>query len=464
MSRIVRIACIDREPDDRVALRDYLNDVCKQYRASVGHTAFVQPYPASSEEVFFSAAPQAFAIGGRMGMDETYSLCSDLHCAYPEVPIFLFLEPARYQLRTLRHFDKFCCQIFSVEESSLRIIHEFLLLSAKQEESNGGKIITVQGVKGGTGVTSLVLGFAHAAQALGLRVLVVDFSYGGVIPFYLACDRWDSAEYASALSEGIAPDPHILERCIVEAPTKVKVLLPPAGGSAIRELWLRSADTFEHTLSAFDYFAMRFDLILIDQAGVEGVLPFALRCRADTALLVSSNDAASVHLLGHLLTNLAEAPGDMNARIVLNELRPDGVTRADMVEFLSLYPAFDPEMALEMVVPHDTNGRNWIGSGSNFYTASRKRTKIVLDALLRDALTELHSDLATPTLVGRPKQRPTGLLSRFFRPKLVEPGNASCAEQVPRLMPANNLTQTSTPYYVPPTQCELGEPDENKLF
>jgi septum formation inhibitor-activating ATPase MinD len=382
----MRIACLDQKAADRLALQKRFDDCFEQCRNTVGHFSSFEAFPCTKDEALLNNAPAVFAIGNHFSLEESYRISRELATAHPETPILLFVDGEQYTLRTLRRFQAVANEVFSVDEQSIRIVHTLSSIAANARTSPDGKIIVVEGVKGGVGSTSIVSGIAHAAEAVGKRAVVVDFSTNGVFSLYMGSNRWHSSDHAAAIVDKIIPDRALVEKCLTTAPNGITVLLPPSGGTDVRECWLRDSERFEIGLGIFDTLRAMFDIVVVDLAAAEGILPFALGCRAYSRILVTSNDPASVHLLGTALTRLSDTPGEGQIHVLVNHLLDRGLTHEDVLDFLYCQRHFNSSMAVLEPVAFDPRGRNWIGSGNSFYTESARRVQVVLEDTIHTLL------------------------------------------------------------------------------
>ncbi len=395
----MKVACVDKSASDRVILQRLIDDAFREYRNVLGHISLLQLLPATKDEVLVSSPPDVIVVGPAFLIEESYVICRDLHQAYPLVPLVVFFANDRFNLRTLRRFERVSTEAFSIDEPPIRIVHKLSSYEGSGSQRKVGKLCTVTGVKGGVGATSLVAGLAHAAQALGKRAVVMDLSPANVFAFYMCAPRWHSPEYAGLISDGIIPDQTIVERCLATSPNGITMLLPPSGGTDIRELWIRDQSRFEISLSILDVLKSIFDLVLVDIASAEGVLPFALVCRADSRLLVTSNDPASVHLLNRNLSALVSAPGDGQVRIIINMLIERGLTCDDVLDFLCCNSAYTDEIGRVSSLPFDRHARNWIGTGNSFFTEGSAGIQTLLEDTLRLLLG--GSEVDTPRESGK---------------------------------------------------------------
>lgn len=377
----MKIACLDKSAAFRIQLQQFVEGAYLECRSALGHLPLNQIYPATSTELLLNSAPDAAILGSGYSADDALLLCRSLREKFPDLPLFTVLSPDQYNLRMLRRFERLNVESFSVDDPKVRLVHK--LVSIRKTAAPAGQLLVLTGVKGGVGATSVAAAFAHAAETISRSSIVVDLSYLGVLSQYLGSQRWQSADYASALSEPAPLSKITIQRCISTAPNGINILLPPGGGHEIRELWLRDCERFEVSLNLIDQLRELYDVIIVDLAGAEGVLPFALLARADIKILLTSNEAASVHLLNTHLTETASFPGDSRVRIVINCTFPGGLKKDDIIDFLYTNEHFEPAMTDLPVIPFDPSGRNWIGTGNSFYTESCGTTQAALEECLR---------------------------------------------------------------------------------
>jgi len=382
----MRIVCVDKSAAARLKLRQVLEIAYESGRSTVGHLPLAQIELMSKEELSVNKAPDVVVIGPEFVPDEAYSLCLEIKNEQKDTPILLVLQSEHYSLRTLRRFERVTTDVFVLGESDTRLLHMLCRLEQQQLKAAEGKLIAVCGVKGGVGATSIVGGLAHAAQAMGKSAVILDLSTNAALLHYMGTPRWQSSEFATCLLEGIAPDRNLIESCIAVSPNGLNLFLPPAGSTEVRELWLRDPNRLNYTLGIVEMLREQFDVIFVDVANTEGVLPFAMLARADTRLLVTSNDPASIHLLSRKIGELSQVPGDGELRILVSMLTERGLTKDDVVDFLLINRNFNQEMSQLRPIPFDAQGKNWIGTGNTFYTESKKPTQTALEHCLAHLL------------------------------------------------------------------------------
>lgn len=380
-NKMARIACVDKTIAHRVELKNTLESAYAACRKTIGYVEVGKIVLCSKEELLINAGPDVCVIGSGFGTEEVYGLCKTLKTSHPNTSIIVLVSPDNFTLRYLRRLEKLVYVALRVDDEPVRLVHAIESLQTNKVGKATGKLITVNGVKGGVGSTSIVSGLVHAAQACGRDAVVIDLSQLSSFAFYIGAPAWHSPDYRLMLVETGNPDRNMVERLIVTAPNGISILPAPSGGAAIREIWLRDASRFEITLSIIEHLKDLFDVVIVDVANTEGVLPFALQINAFSRLLVSSHDPASVHLLKSAGSLLLENPGDGMTVMVINHTTKHGLAMEDIADFVLGDSVIADKINLVGPVPYDAHAGMWIGTGNTFYTEAKRPTQEFLESL-----------------------------------------------------------------------------------
>ena len=381
----MRIACVDKSASDRISLEKFLDDSFRECRKSVGHLLVAKLVPTSKEELLLNSLPESVVIGASFDIDESLMLCRDIRAISQSIPVFVFLRPELYTVKNLKRFDSYVSEVFSTTDIPSRFVFKLTTFQEKSQESTRGSLISVQGIKGGVGVTSFVGGLAHAYQDFGKSVVVVDFSRKGDFCQFCLSDKWQSSHYTQSIVDGHLPDYETIEKSIIYLQNGIPVLPPPSGSSELRELWLRDSSKFEIGLSYVELLLERYDVVLVDFSHAEGILPFAIECRSDVRLFLSSNDPGSVHLLTSKIDEF-NLPVDGVTKFIVNETNANGLNQDDILDFVSWSSSFSEDMLYPHPIPHDKNGSLWMGTGNTIYTESSSTFQQVMKKIASDAL------------------------------------------------------------------------------
>jgi len=381
----MRIACVDKTATDRLKLEETLGQGFRECRKTIGHLLVAKFYPSSREEALINTPPDVLIVGPAFNSEEAFRFVREWKSLHSDVPVFIFASEENYCLKALKRFEPYVREVFCTVDKASRYVYSISSVSEVDKKRIKGALITVQGVKGGVGVTSVVGGLAHAYQELGKSIVVMDLSQRGVFSQFMLSDKWQSSELSEILAQKIIPDADKVERLLIQLKNGIQVLPPPSGAGEIREVYVRNTDTLEIPLYIVDRLLELYDVVLVDMAGTEGILPFALTCRADCRIILSGNDAGSVHLLASMISD-SQSMGEGQTLIVINRLIQNGLNLEDVLDFITWIPSFDKSLLFSEEIPYDPRASLWIGTGNTIYTEGSKKIKNCLFALAKESL------------------------------------------------------------------------------
>lgn len=393
----MKIACIDSSAQQRLSLKQRIESAFEACRSYIGHVETISIVPASLEEVLVQRAPDICIVGPGRNLDDAARVCLELKKHFSSTEgstggavssgrlsaVFVVVSAEQHDLRTLRRFECLAAELFTAADPPARIVHKILQYGTAHRTNHLGRTIAIAGVKGGVGATSIATGLAHAAHAVGKSSVLIDLSSSGSLASYCGAARHWSHEFASMLHENRAADENTVRKAVITAPNGLDLLLSPGLSADTRDVWLRDPKKFEVTLEVLDHLERLFDVVFIDLAGAEGVLPFALQSRAFSRLLVSADDPAAVHLLARRLEEIRHIPGAGRTHLLINSIAKGGIARRDIIDFLSINEWFDQLADLLEPISFEQRGRDWIGTGNSFYTESSQATQRILEQALR---------------------------------------------------------------------------------
>jgi MinD-like ATPase involved in chromosome partitioning or flagellar assembly len=431
----MKIACVDKSPSDRLKLQQCIEEKFESCRDSVGHVRYLECHPCSIQELSFTAAPRAIIVGPQFSQDEALCQCTEIKEKFPEVPLFILRRSEQVSLRVLKRFAPLVEDVFSTDDSAVRIIYKLTAELNAERRASGGKLVTLSGVKGGVGCTSIAVALAHAFENNGSRAVLLDLSPHSSIATYLLSQRWQSAELSLHLKEHLKPNRQILENSLTSSPNGLTLFLPPGGSQGVREHWIRDEARLEFTGEIVELLRDTFDVIIADLGTTEGILPFALLSRAETRILVSSNEPASAHLLGAALHTLSDLPGSTRTLVTISCFASSRLKATDIEMFVRANNDYSCRF---VELPFDASGGNWVGTGNTFYSECRPSTRKTFNIMLRDILSssEFLVDRLTGVVEKTPRLNDPSLMSRLLSklPGKRWHGNSSRSSAAPALL------------------------------
>ncbi len=377
---MLKIACIDKTSAARLELQSFLESAFEETRATLGHIPLGHPYPTSLKELTVSGnVPDVVVVGPQFTRDEAFHCCREIFEQFPFVARLLILPEEEYSLSSVRRFNRVATEIFAKNEPVTRLIHTFWSLIERTGHQPKGQLIVARGVKGGVGTSSLVAALCHAFEGIGKSTLIVDLSQYSALLHYAHTSQTGSPDLAELLVENKRLNKSSIQKFIVQAPNGLHFLLPPSGGRETRELWTRDPSRLDLSLSLIDFALDYYDVVIVDIANTEGILPFGISIRADSTLLITTNEPASIHLLAQTLQDLRSIPSAATINILINRFIDRGLTRSDIIDFLTPFSCFRSEFcSLPEFVP-DNRGILWIGTGNTLYTEGTRKTQRTLE-------------------------------------------------------------------------------------
>ncbi len=376
---MARIVCIEQSTSLRVELKNFIEESFNLCRSSIGYVEPNRIIPMSKDELLLSSSPDLIVIGSSYRVDEVGALSRQIKEIHPECPILIIVTPENYTLRTLRRFQIYGVEVLRTDDEEVRIVHIIDALSKKNISRKKNTLITISGVKGGVGSTSVVSGLAHAFETISKNAVVVDLSRQNAFAFYIGAKSWQSPEHRYLLMEKKSPEVSEVKQMVVTSENGISLLLAPAGGAEVREMWLRDPTYFEISLTIIETLREIFDVVIVDIGTVEGLLPFALVTNADSRIIVSSTDPASIHLLRGSIKQTIEGPGDGKTFVLINEINNQGLYVEDIADFITKQEGVEDRISFAPTLHCDFKAGAWIGTGNSFYTEGTKSTQEILE-------------------------------------------------------------------------------------
>ena len=208
---------------------------------------------------------------------------------------------------------------------------------------------------------------------------------------YLLAKRSFSLDLNLVIEDSLRIETKTIESSIETTLSGINVFLPPSCKSEVREKWLRNPDYLEYGLETVEILKEKYDIILVDGSGAEGILPFSLLSRSDLVLAVTSDDPASAYLLDQTLKKISSVPGSFKTHVVLNETSDSGLEVQDIESILKFSSRHNGIVFHGRPISLDRGAAKWPGTGNSFYTEGSNQTqrelKELLEGLLNDKAT-----------------------------------------------------------------------------
>jgi CheY-like chemotaxis protein len=200
--------------------------------------------------------------------------------------------------------------------------------AAKVQASSALPVVTVIGLRGGSGTTTVAVNLALLLRERRGRVCIVDLNMaGGHVGLHLHMATRQS--WGDLLSAGDTPDPRALSSIVVPNPTVGLALLaaPPVPG--MRSLSQAAMTSILNTLIG------NFQQIVVDADNLNPASAAALLV-SQAIVVVMGDDVMAVHTTSHMMQSLQNLGVEMGrVRVAVNRSRPDtGMPSATILKAL----------------------------------------------------------------------------------------------------------------------------------
>jgi cellulose biosynthesis protein BcsQ len=306
--------------------------------------------------------------------------------AVPHTPLIAVSDENALPLSSIEYLAR-----LGVEEvlpravSAADFLRRLVMLSSRVSKRQKGSLIVVEGAKGGVGATTVAAGLAESYIEAGFRTLLIDLDcYTQALSRFLHVRPFVN-ETLQAILEGARPlAQDFIEQCCVPVWSDISELrcMTPTHRSVLEGVISpQRARILVNLLEALDGL---FDCIVIDAGSIRGALGTIIRRAADSLILVTENDPASV-FAASMVVQTAREELAADAKLLMLENRRCRVTsgidsRLLRSEFKRL-SGVEPEQWISGYLPFHKGVARWPGSGSTPFSIGGRSIQSVLNGI-----------------------------------------------------------------------------------
>ena len=320
--------------------------------------------PAALQELTYLKSPD-FIVVGSNALQEDPSEVATIKKILPQAHLIAEISEELSNLAVVEQLVRFGIEdIFSETTSAEDFFRKILVLSRKESRGTVGKLVVVDGVKGGVGTTSIVAAMGSLLRNHGKKVCVMDLDTDTQdLTRFLQVRPFVNENLTAALGG---------EKCIVKELTEQMyfpveetnqyVCVPPPMISLQtddpRSISIRSL------LAVMTHLDHSFDIVIIDMAGLRGALAVALQKLADLSYIVVNPDIASMSAaalsIRHLLSYL---PDSRDIRILQNNRTGVGLSSRFILEEIASATKIPKKQIFAESLPFSRTATSWPASG-----------------------------------------------------------------------------------------------------
>jgi MinD-like ATPase involved in chromosome partitioning or flagellar assembly len=410
---MLKIVVVDLSAESRNRIVSQLSSFLSEDVQNSEFLPRVSINPLSLQELKYHEAPDLCIIGDQLVKQELLQVGA-IRNLLPEAALLVRTTDDLESLAIIEQLARMGVNdTFTEQTSPAEFIKKVVLHARRIAKKRSGQLVVVGSGKGGTGVTSIVAGLAEAAIEHGKRVAVIDFDFATQDLSRFIQARPYLNENLRLLCDGQRPvTQEFVEQCLVRVWQDCELFcMPPLVESDdLYNLEAKHARTFVSIIEILD---SKFDLVLVDCAGVRGALWRTIHRLADRALVVVNNDPAamyaSVDHVAKVRSNLS-----VGAKLVMleNAAARGGLSKSALRSEFNRAAMIEDANWIDAAIPYQKDAGRWPASGATMHSLGQESGRRVLVRALHQL-----GVIETPLLATNER---AGWLKRLAKGRAIE--------------------------------------------
>lgn len=398
---MISLVVIDSSAASRNTLVERISGLVRADIASSGLVPRIDIRSLSTQEVQFHAAPDICLVGEELSQKSPSELVR-LKQIIPYTPILVYVPGPIKDLFLVEQLARLGADdVITAETTPSEFMRKVVFLSRRNMKAGSGKLVLVDGGKGGVGVTSITAALSELLVFRGKSVVAVDCDFETQdLSRFLQVRPFVNDNLTLLLDEQRPITEESVRECLaaVWGPEHAFSCLVPVPETD--DLYNMQGQQLRHWLSVLEVLDGGFNCLVVDIGCARGLLRRALYQVADRLVFVINGDPASFYAS---IDRLAQARAQLSAGIELavieNTAGTGGLSNESLRrEFMRAARIEDKSWA-PLPVPYCRTGSRWPGSGATLYSQSRKGVAAGLD-VLAETLGLIEKTPAQNKLIG----------------------------------------------------------------
>lgn len=382
---MIRIAVVDSSAESRGRILDQLDSFLRSDLSEQQLLPRVNLKPISPQELKFNAAPDVCLIGPELVRSDMAEI-SRIKKLFPGTPLLVWLNQELSNLNTIEQVARQGADdVLTHDATPQYFFRRLLLLSRKAVHQSSGKLVLVDGGKGGVGVTTVVAAMAELATAAGKKVVVVDCDFETQdLSRFLQARPFVNENLRLLFDEERAVSEESVDQCLSpvwQDELALRCMAPVIDGDDLYDPRSRLPRTFLSVLEVLD---STNDLVIVDIGCARSTLQKMLYRVADKLIFVVNDDPASLYASVDKLTRArTQLSAGAQLCVVENCVGLSGLGNKLLRKEFSRAARLDANHWSPEPIPFCKLGQRWPGSGATFFSqakaaASRAYEKLAL--------------------------------------------------------------------------------------
>lgn len=391
---MIRIAVIDYSAEARSRILEQLDTFLRSDIPEIQLAPRISLKPLSIQEINFHSAPDVCLIGPEL-INKEMTEISRIKKLFPNTPILVWLDQQLSNLNVIEQIARQGADDFlSFDTSAQYFFKRLLILSRKTIRQSSGKLIVVDGGKGGVGVTTVVAALAELVSSKAQKVVIVDCDFETQdCSRFLQCRPFINENLRLILDEERAISEESVDQCLSLVWQDDKFLRCMAAVADNDDLYNPKSNATRIFMSVLEILDSSNDLVVIDIGCARSNLQKMLYRVADKLIFVINDDPASFYASVEKLTRArSQLSAGAQLCVLENNVGLSGLgNRLLRKEFSRAAKIVDSQWSPEPI-SFCKVGQRWPGSGATFYTQAKSASTKAFDKLSRFLTLSVETD------------------------------------------------------------------------
>jgi Mrp family chromosome partitioning ATPase len=381
---MLKLVVVDRSAESRHRIVGEINRLLSSNLPDLAFVPRINVTPLSPHEVGFHGAPDICVVGEEIGAGCTNEL-GDIRRALPETPILVRLAERAPNVAVVEQLARLGADdIVGGEITPAEFLAKVILVVRKRGRGRHGRLIVVDGGKGGVGVTTVAAALGDAFVAAGRRVALWDFDVESQdLSRFLQVRPYVNENLQALFDQQRPVTEDFVSQCAVPvwADSELRCITPIAETD---NLYAAHAAYSRILVSLLEVFDGLFDCLVVDVGSARGAMLKVLYQAADTVVFVVTPDPAGLFSGAERLRRAKAALSPAGEVVVLeNSLGLGGLSRGFFRTEFARAAGLDDGAWCAEAVPLSVSAGRWAGSGETFYTLGGKGVARAFDGVAR---------------------------------------------------------------------------------
>jgi MinD-like ATPase involved in chromosome partitioning or flagellar assembly len=380
---MIQIAVLDHSAEARAQIIDSLHGFLSNAGTDLLLLPRIQFKPISAQELRFNSAPDLLIIGSEF-VARDLSEVPKIKMSFPKTAVLLWLNKDQSNLVVVEQAARYGVDdvLFS-DTTADYFFRRLLILVKKAVHHNSGKLVLVDGGKGGLGVTTLVAALGELIGSTGAKVTLIDLDFETQdLSRFLQARPFVNDNLRLLLDEERPVTEESVAQClnlIWQDQDNIKCMSPVLESD---DLYDPRSNVTKIILSVIEVLDSINDVVIVDMGCARSALRKLFYRIADNLVFVVNDDPASLYASVDKLSkgrNLLGAGAQIC--VVENNIGLRGLGNKLLRQEFSRAARLENEHWADTSISFCKIGQRWPGSGSSFYSQAKNIASKQIESL-----------------------------------------------------------------------------------